>query len=69
VSHETIYAAIYAQPRGGLNAAMIDTLRQAIGARGFNLVSRDYFWPEWPLITRHTMSGVVIGFPRKRQAF
>ena len=29
VSHETIYAAIYAQPRGGLKAAMIDALRQA----------------------------------------
>ncbi len=34
VSHETIYAAIYAQPRGGLRAAMIDALRQAKPARG-----------------------------------
>jgi IS30 family transposase len=34
VSHETIYAAIYAQPRGGLKAAMIDALRQAKPARG-----------------------------------
>ena len=29
VSHETSYAAIYAQPRGGLKAAMIEALRQA----------------------------------------
>jgi IS30 family transposase len=29
VSHETTYAAIYAQPRSGLKAAMIDALRQA----------------------------------------
>jgi len=34
VSHETIYAAIYAQPRGGLKAAMVDALRQAKPARG-----------------------------------
>ena len=34
VSHETIYAAIYAQPRGGLKAAMIAALRQAKPARG-----------------------------------
>ena len=34
VSHETIYAAIHAQPRGGLKAAMIDALRQAKPARG-----------------------------------
>ena len=34
VSHETIYAAIYAQPRGGLKTAMIEALRQAKPARG-----------------------------------
>lgn len=34
VSHETIYAAIHAQPRGGLKAAMVDALRQAKPARG-----------------------------------
>jgi len=34
VSHETIYAAIYAQPRGGLKALMIEALRQAKPARG-----------------------------------
>ena len=34
VSHETIYAAIYAQPRGGLKAAMIEALRQAKPVRG-----------------------------------
>ena len=34
VSHETIYAAIYAQPRGGLKAAMIQALRQKKPTRG-----------------------------------
>jgi IS30 family transposase len=34
ISHETIYAAIYAQPRGGLKAGMIAALRQAKPARG-----------------------------------
>lgn len=34
VSHETIYAAIYAQPRGGLKAAMIEALRHSKPARG-----------------------------------
>jgi len=34
VSHETIYAAIYAQPRGGLKAAMILALRQSKPVRG-----------------------------------
>jgi len=34
VSHETIHAAIHAQPRGGLKALMIETLRQAKPKRG-----------------------------------
>ena len=34
VSLETIYAAIYAQPRGGLKTAMVDALRQEKPARG-----------------------------------
>ena len=34
VSHETIYAAICAQPRGALKAAMVLALRQAKPARG-----------------------------------
>lgn len=34
VSHETIYAAIYAQPRGGLKTAMIEALRQGKPSRG-----------------------------------
>lgn len=34
VSHETIYAMIYAQPRGGLKAAMVEALRQHKHRRG-----------------------------------
>lgn len=34
VSHETIYAMIYAQPRGGLKAAMVEALRQGKPKRG-----------------------------------
>lgn len=34
VSHETIYAAIYAHPRGSLKKAMIEALRQTKPARG-----------------------------------
>jgi IS30 family transposase len=34
VSHETIYAAIYAQPRGALKQGMIQALRQAKATRG-----------------------------------
>jgi IS30 family transposase len=34
VSHETIYAMIYAQPRGGLKAAMLEALRQGKHRRG-----------------------------------
>lgn len=34
VSHETIYAAIYAYPRGALKKAMVEALRQSKPARG-----------------------------------
>ena len=34
VSHETIYAAIYAYPRGGLKQSLIDALRQGKPRRG-----------------------------------
>jgi IS30 family transposase len=34
VSHETIYAMIYAQPRGGLKAALLEALRQGKPRRG-----------------------------------
>lgn len=34
ISHETIYAAIYAQPRGALKQGLIAALRQAKRARG-----------------------------------
>ena len=34
VSHEIIYAKIYAQPRGNLKAAMIEVLRQGKAVRG-----------------------------------
>ncbi|HUD42373.1 MAG TPA: IS30 family transposase, partial [Dokdonella sp.] len=34
VSHETIYAAIYAHPRGSLKKAMVDALRQEKPSRG-----------------------------------
>ena len=34
VSHETIYAAIYAYPRGGLKQALIEALRQEKPVRG-----------------------------------
>jgi IS30 family transposase len=34
VSHETIYAAIYTHPRGGLKQAMVEALRQEKPARG-----------------------------------
>lgn len=39
VSHETIYAAIYAQPRGSLKQAMIEALRQEKSARGVRRTS------------------------------
>ena len=34
VSHETIYAAIYAHPRGGLKQALVEALRQGKPRRG-----------------------------------
>lgn len=34
ISHEAIYAAIYAQPKGGLKTMMIEALRQAKPTRG-----------------------------------
>jgi transposase, IS30 family len=34
MSHETIWAMIYAQPRGGLKAAMVEALRQGKTRRG-----------------------------------
>jgi IS30 family transposase len=39
VSHETIYAAIYAQPRGALKQAMIEALRQEKSTRGVRRTS------------------------------
>ena len=39
VSHETIYAAIYAHPRGGLKQSMVDALRQAKPTRGLRRTS------------------------------
>ena len=49
VSHETIYAAIYAQPRGGLKAARSEALRQAKPARGETVQN---FVP-WRILLRH----------------
>jgi IS30 family transposase len=48
VSHETIYAAIYAHPRGGLKQAMIEALHQEKPARGRRRTSiaRAGFVPE-----------------------
>ena len=49
VSHETIYAAIYAQPRGALKQEMVAALRQAKSARGrrrTTLASAASFVPE-----------------------
>ena len=49
VSHETIYASIYAQPRGGLKRAMIEALRQEKPVRGrrrTTLASGGSFVPE-----------------------
>ncbi|KVR17981.1 transposase, partial [Burkholderia ubonensis] len=48
VSHETIYAAIYTHPRGGLKQAMIEALRQEKPARGNprKTLARKSFVPE-----------------------
>lgn len=48
VSHETIYAAIYAHPRGGLKQAMIEALRQKKPGRGSRrtTIARTGFVPE-----------------------
>lgn len=39
VSHETIYAAIYAHPRGGLKKALVDALRLGKPTRGLRLTT------------------------------
>lgn len=48
VSHETIYAAIYTHPRGGLKQAMIEALRQEKPTRGKTrkTLARKSFVPE-----------------------
>ena len=48
VSHETIYAAIYAQPRGSLKKALIQALRQAKPKRGVRrtTAAKSSFVPE-----------------------
>ncbi|MGK8196097.1 IS30 family transposase [Burkholderia cepacia] len=48
VSHETIYAAIYTHPRGGLKQAMIEALRQEKPVRGNarKTLARKSFVPE-----------------------
>ncbi|WP_230938995.1 IS30 family transposase [Burkholderia vietnamiensis] len=48
VSHETIYAAIYTHPRGGLKQAMINALRQEKPVRGNarKTLARKSFVPE-----------------------
>ena len=48
VSHETIYAAIYAYPRGGLKQAMIEALRQSKPTRGLarTTIAKTGFVPE-----------------------
>ncbi|WP_406806219.1 IS30 family transposase [Burkholderia semiarida] len=52
VSHETIYAAIYTHPRGGLKQAMIEALRQEKPVRGNarKTLARKSFVPEDPRI-------------------
>ncbi|WP_448152199.1 IS30 family transposase [Castellaniella caeni] len=48
ISHETIYAAIYAHPRGALKKALIEALRQAKPTRGRRrtTAARQSFVPE-----------------------
>jgi IS30 family transposase len=48
VSHETIYAAIYTHPRGGLKQAMVEALRQEKATRGTTrkTLARKSFVPE-----------------------
>ncbi|KVC71863.1 hypothetical protein WI75_25710 [Burkholderia ubonensis] len=48
VSHETIYAAIYTYPRGGLKQAMIEALRREKPVRGNarKTLARKSFVPE-----------------------
>lgn len=48
VSHETIYAALYAYPRGGLKQALVDALRQEKPVRGRRrtTAARTRFVPE-----------------------
>jgi len=48
ISHETIYASIYAHPRGGLKQAMVQALRQAKPSRGNRrtTISQGGFVPE-----------------------
>ncbi len=55
VSHETIYAAIYAHPRGSLKKAMIEALRQEKASRGrrrTSIAKRGYVPEELRIVHR-----------------